>query len=131
MAFLQSIIDFICEGFLWLFGAAKKTTQLSPRTYQILHMVVVVLIALLAGYFSPDLPFGDSDSVTVDSVIIQRCFWGILVVLLYAFVRLVLFVIGLFAIEDTSEFPDIDLAWAEMLTQLGRQGLNPFLEVRR
>ncbi len=122
MAFLQSIIDFICEGFLWLFGAAKKTTQLSPRTYQILHMVVVVLIALLAGYFSPDLPFGDS--VTVDSEFIQRCFWGILVVLLYAFVRLVLFVISLFAIEDTSEFPDIDLAWGEALTQLGRQGLN-------
>ena len=122
MAFFQTIINSICNGFLWIFGAAKKTTHLSPRTYQILHAVVVVLIALLAGYFSRDLPFGKD--VVYENEFVRDYFWGILVVLLYAFVRLVLFVIGLFGVEDTSEFPDIDRAWAEAMTQLGRQGLN-------
>ena len=122
MAFLQTIIDSICNGFLWVFGAAKKTTHLSPRTYQILHAIVVVLIALLAGYFSLDLPFGKD--VVYENEFVRDYFWGILVVLLYAFVRLVLFVISLFSVEDASEFPDIDRAWAEAQVQLGRQGLN-------
>lgn len=43
---------------------------------------------------------------------------------LYALVRLILYVIYLLGLEDTPEFPDIDHAWSEALTQLGRQGLS-------
>ena len=125
MAYFQSIINSICSGAAWVFGAAKKTTGLSPRTYQIVHMIVLLLIALLAGIFNDEIcQFFEVGSKQTNFDLIDAHLCGWLVVVLYAFVRLVLYVIHLFGIEDTPEFPDIDHAWTEALAQLGRQGLS-------
>ena len=120
MAFFQSIINSIWNGVAWVFGAAKKTTSLSPRGYLIVHLIVLLVIALVAGIFNQKILdfFGleraDSGSDTINEYL---CGW--LVLTLYAFVRLILFVIRLFGMEDTPEFPDIDRAWTEAMTQLG------------
>lgn len=118
--FLQALVNSIWNGLVWLFGIAKKTTGLSRRSYQIVHLIVVVVIALLLGYYSDRIP----GEVNSEIWFINRCLYGILFVLLYLFVRLVVFVIRLFGIEDTPEFPDLDRAWTEALQQLARQGLD-------
>ena len=125
MAFFQTIINSICNGAAWVFGAAKKTTGLSPRTYQIVHLIVLLLIALVAGIFNEEIcEFFNVGSKTSGFDLIDAHLCGWLVVVLYAFVRLILYVIRLLSIEDTPEFPDIDHAWSEALSQLGRQGLS-------
>lgn len=120
--YLQATVNSVWKALVWLFGVAKKTTGLSPRSYQILHLLVVVVIALLLGYFSDRIPGGQE--VNSEIGFINRCLYGILFVLLYLFVRLVVFVIRLFGIEDAPEFPDLDRAWTEALQQLARQGLD-------
>ena len=125
MAFLQSIINSIWNGLAWLFGAAKKTTNLSPRSYQIVHLVVLLVVALIAGFFTENIcDFFGVDRGGSGFDVIDQYLCGWLVVTLYAFVRLVLFVARLFGMEDPSDFPDIDHAWSEALVQLGRQGLS-------
>lgn len=125
MAFFQTIINAICSGAAWVFGAAKKTTALSPRTYQIVHLIVLLVIAVIAGFFTEEIcrffgvNRGGSGFDVVDEYL---CGW--LVIVLYAFVRLMIYVARLFGIEDTSEFPDIDRAWSEAKAQLARQGLS-------
>lgn len=121
--FLQSIVNSIWSGLVWLFGVARQTPKLSRTGYQIVHLIVVVIIAVLLGYFSLDLPGGDDVSGDYGKFVSDH-FYGILFVLLYLFVRLVVFVVRLFGIEDTPEFPDIDQAWTEALQQLARQGLE-------
>jgi hypothetical protein len=120
---LQSLVNSIWRALVWVFGVAKSsTTNLSPRGYQIVHLIVVVLITLLLGYFSDRIPGGQE--VNSETEFINRYLYGILFVLLYLFVRLVVFVIRLFGIEDAPEFPDLDQAWSEALQQLARHGLD-------
>ena len=125
MAFFQSIINSICNAAAWVFGAAKKTTGLSPRTYQIVHLFVLLLIAVLAGIFSDKICeffHVERGGNAPDWILQYLCGW--LVVALYALVRLILYVVYLLGLEDTPEFPDIDHAWSEALAQLRRQGMS-------
>lgn len=125
MAFFQSIINSICGAAAWVFGAAKKTSGLSPRTYQIVHLMVLLVIALVAGFFTEQIcDFFGVKRADSGFDVINDYLCGWLVVVLYAFVRLILFVVRLFSIEDTPEYPDIDRAWSEALVQLGRQGFS-------
>jgi len=125
MAFFQTIINAICGGAAWVFGAAKRTTSLSPRTYQIWHLIVLLVIALIAGFFTEEIcdffgvNRGGSGFDVVDKYL---CGW--LVLVLYVLVRMILYVARLFGIQDSSEFPDLDRAWSEAMIQLGRQGLT-------
>ncbi len=116
------MVDSIWNGLAWIFGVARRTPSLTPRGYQIVHLVVVVVIALLLGYFSENIPGGQE--VNSESAFINRYLYGLLFVLLYLFVRLVVFVIRLFGIEEAPEFPDLDSAWTEALQQMARHGLD-------
>lgn len=125
MAFLQSIINSIWNGAAWLFGAAKKTTTLSPRSYQILHLVVLFVIALVTGFFTEQICdfFGvDRSSSGFDVIDDYLCGW--LVLVLYVLVWAIRKAIQWYLAEDTPEFPDIDRAWSEAMAQLGSKGLS-------
>lgn len=112
----------IVKVFAWVFGAAKKSTSLPPWVYQLLHLLVIGLITVVLGYFSRDLPGGDD--VASESAFVRNYYYGILFFLFYLFVRLVIYVVRLFLIQEESEFPDIDEAWAAGMTGLAREGLD-------
>jgi hypothetical protein len=112
----------IWRGVVWLFGAAREPRQINPIVYQIISFVLIVVIGLLLAWFTPKLPL--ADDLGFHWGIVNRCFWGIVWFLLYIFVRLVLYVVELFRMEEVSQFQDIDRAWITGLRELAAKGLD-------
>ena len=107
--------------FVWLAGVAPQTA-LPAWFYKALHYFVVAVVVGLFGYFSPLITEPAEVSVT-DAVFIQRYFWGLVVLLLYLFVRATIFVVRLL-LESDEEFEDIQRAWENGLAAIDRVGLD-------
>lgn len=122
LTLFQTVWTWIAKGVAWLFGAAKKSGGMSPWAYQLIHFFVVILVTLLLGFFSRSLPGGNN--IGFGSAFVRNHYWGILFILLYLFVRMVLYVVSLFRIEEESEFPEIDEAWALAMEGLEAEGLD-------
>jgi hypothetical protein len=112
----------IWAGIVWLFGAAREPRQINPFVYQVISFVLIVVIGLLLAYFTDRLPL--YNSLGFDWTVVRRCFWGIVWFLLYAFVKLAVYVVELFRMEEASEFQDIDHAWGAGLRALAAKGLD-------
>lgn len=99
-----------------------------PWIYRGLHWLLVIAATVLLGWFSDAiLLFLDPRSTGADAggiQVIERYWCGWLFAACYAFVRTILFAIGLFSWRDESEFPDIDDAWDRALIALDRLGYD-------
>ena len=118
LSYLSYMFAWMKSWFLWLFGAAKKTT-IPPVVYQILHIILIVAITVILALVSTrivaknNLGYGE---------FIDTFYCGILFALFYIVVRVVIIVIRLFFTEDTSEYADIERAWHEGLDGMLKQG---------
>jgi hypothetical protein len=112
----------IWAGIVWLFGAAREPRQINPLVYQMISFFMIVLIGVLLAIFTPDIT--SPGVLGFHWEIVNRCFWGIVWFLLYAFVRLAIYVVELFRMEEASEFQDIDHAWITGLRELASKGLD-------
>ncbi len=105
----------------WLMGVGGGT-KIPKGVYQFLHLLIIATIAILLAVFSTDI-ISEAD-ISGSNPIVKRYFCGILFLMLYAFTRLVMFVIRLFMMEEESPFPDIDEAWSLGMQGLAAEGLD-------
>ena len=117
LGFIRRVYYYTVLCVRWLLGAATKTSGLPPVVYQIVHLLLVAIIIGLLAFFSRDLPGGEN--VDSESPFVRDYYYGIVGFLVYVFVRLLLYVIRLFRIQEEAEFPDIDEAW-----QAGLKGMS-------
>jgi hypothetical protein len=92
--------------------------------YRAIHWLGVVLITALLAIYSDNILGNRRVNLTAPIVILERYYCGFVFAAGYAFVRTVIFAIGLFGRRDTSEFPDIDDAWDHALLALDRLGFD-------
>jgi hypothetical protein len=124
MSSLYRVIDWV----RWMFGIFPRSGLASPKertVYLIVHYSFIFLVTVLLAVFS--------DNIREDLLQLRptnhRWEWvnhtvcGILFVLFYGIVRVVLYLLGLFGIQDDSDFPDLDADWKDIVTALSRDNL--------
>ena len=123
MSWLYKIIDWV----RWMFGIFPRSALASPRErtiYLIVHFSFVALVALFFAYFRDNFWWcpPPMDHLHLYPWL-DRILCGVLFVLFYAIVRVVLYLLQLFGIEDESDFPDIEADWKDIVTALNRDNL--------
>jgi len=120
-SFFYRILDW-CR---WLFGVVPKSAVGSPTLYLIVHYSFMLLLAILAAVFSPQIRslLGLQENLEHIPDWLDRIWCGVMFVLIYLMIRVVLYLLQVLGIEDDAEFPDIDEDWQEILTALERERL--------
>ncbi len=122
----MSILLRIMEWVKWMFGVVPRSAVGSPRLFLIVHYSFMAFLAIMFAVFSDpvrrlvNLP-PDMEHLPKP---LDRILCGILFVLVYAIIRVVLFLIGLLGIEEESDFPDIEADWKEILAALSRERIH-------
>ncbi|WP_145356923.1 hypothetical protein [Alienimonas californiensis] len=106
----------------------SRPAALSPGVYVAVQVAVVLLVALLLGWFSPAMVRPESlprvgPLLEPDGFLARTfCAWAFL--LAYGAVRLAIWAVRLFLAGDDAEFADIRADWEEALGELDRVGLS-------
>ncbi len=112
------------EWLKWLFGVVPRSAVGSPRLYLTIHYSFIAVMAILLGFFSPEirrlLPVPQEMQIPAW---LDRVWCGAMWLLIYAIIRVVLYLMQLLGIEDESEFPDIEADWKEIIAALDRERL--------
>lgn len=109
----------------WIFGVVPKSAVGSAMTFRVIHYTLVLLVALVLGFFTPQiqkivsLPLMGHGSLEW----VNRYWCGIVFLLAYAIIRVVLYLLEVLGIEEESEFPDIERPWRKALRTLAEDGL--------
>ncbi len=128
------------EWVRWMFGIFPRSCLGSPKertVYLIVHYSFMALVTILLAYFSDNIrKWGYNVDDASDRgylgiplkmehlpIWFDRILCGVLFVLFYAIVRVVLYLLQLFGIEDESDFPDIEADWKDVVTALNRDNL--------
>jgi type IV secretory pathway VirB3-like protein len=116
----------VLEWVRWIFGVVPKSAFGSPRFFLAVHYTGLFLVFLLLCIFSDPVRKNILGITTPMELPpwLDRIWCGPMFLLMYAIVRVVLYLIYLLGIEDDVEFPDIDSAWNTALQDLQAQGLE-------
>ncbi len=106
----------------WLFGVVPRSAIKSSTLYLVIHYTIVTVVTLLLAYFSDRI--SDPEEWNLPYYFLRRFWWGIMFLLVYLFIRLVIYLIGLLRIHDEPEFEDIDRDWMAGMAGLQREGLD-------
>lgn len=120
---MSSIFYRSLEWLRWLFGVVPRSSVGSPRLYLAVHYSFMALLAILFAVFSDSIrkALGIAQDMEHIGPTLDRIWCGVVFVLLYAIIRVVLYLMQLLGIEDESEFPDIEEDWREILSALERE----------
>lgn len=118
--------------FRWLFGVFPKSAVGSPVVFHVFHYTMLFLVFVLFSYFSPAiLEMLGLPNMGVERLpiwlkdFVMRIWCGLVFLLFYAIVRVTLVLVAVLGIEEDSEFPDIDDAWAEIEETLEDANIDP------
>lgn len=115
----------VLEWVRWIFGMVPRSAVVSPVLYRVVHYTFWVLLILLAAYFSNEIRsvLGPKGRMLHIPAWLDRVWWGAMLVLIYAMIRVVLYLMQVMGIQEESDFPDIESDWQEILTALERERL--------
>lgn len=123
---MSSIFYRILDWTRLLFGVLPKSGFGSARVFLIVHYTFIVLTALILAIFSPyiraAIPIIDVRMPGLHPFL-DRIWCGIAFLVIYAIIRIVLYLMELMGIEDASEFPNIEEDWYDILEALDRERL--------
>ncbi|APZ93760.1 type VI secretion protein IcmF/TssM N-terminal domain-containing protein [Fuerstiella marisgermanici] len=122
---MRSIFYKVLEWTRLLFGMMPRSGVGNVKVYLIIHYCFIALVAITLAIFS---------NVIRDAVPglrgglkmwdwLERTWCGVAFLIVYAIIRIVLYLMELLGIEDDSEFPDIEADWEEILDALDRERL--------
>ncbi len=118
----------IIEWVRWMFGIFPRSGLASPKertVYLIVHYSFIFLVTVLLACLSNRIRtlFGFPLHMEHLKPWFDRILCGVLFVLFYAIVRVVLYLLQLFGIQEESDFPDIEADWKDIVTALSRDNL--------
>ena len=106
----------------YIFGAVPASSLKTPWLYHAIHYVLIAVITLLLGYFSASIQ--PPEEVDLPSEFVRTYYCGVMFLLLYIFVRMLIYFFSLLWTYEEPEFADIETAWNEGVAALARQGLD-------
>ena len=118
-SFFYKALDWI----RWSFGVMPRSAFKKQKVYLFLHYFAVLLCTVLLGAFSDSITPKTWDFPSQLGSL-QHVFWGVVFINVYTIVRIVLYLLKLFGIEDDSEFPEIEADWIEILDALHQERLH-------
>jgi hypothetical protein len=118
---MRSFFYRVLEWTRLLFGMMPRSGVGSVKVYLIIHYCFIALVAILLAIFTPQIRdlLGWGEKIKV----FDRIWCGVAFLIVYAIIRIVLYLMELLGIEDDSEFPDIEADWGEILDALDRERL--------
>lgn len=119
---MQSLFTTIYTWIQWIFGVVPKSARGSKTLFRVIHYAIVILATAALAYFSDKIV--DPADVGHEWEFVKRCWVGVLFILIYLFVRLLIYLINLLLIQDEPEFRDIDRCWQIGMSELQRAGLD-------
>ncbi|TWT42820.1 hypothetical protein KOR42_46240 [Thalassoglobus neptunius] len=115
----------LLSWFRWIFGVVPKSAVGSVLIFRIVHYTLVVLIALILGWFTPQIQQWTQLPVMGHGRLewVNDYWCGIVFLLGYAIVRVILYLLEILGIEEEGEFSDIERPWREAIAELEAEGL--------
>ncbi|MEZ6059008.1 MAG: type VI secretion protein IcmF/TssM N-terminal domain-containing protein [Planctomycetaceae bacterium] len=121
------MLHFFYKAMDWLrliCGVVPKSAIVSPKLYLAIHYTAVAVVFILLSIFSDGIRRGlgiGEMGLTIGWM--NRIWCGLVFLVIYAIVRVLLYLSTLLGIEEESEFTDIDRDWHEALDALDRERL--------
>lgn len=122
---MSSLFYKVLEWCRWLFGVFPRSAVGSPVIYLTVHYTFMALLAILCAIFSDQIRLWVGAPARVEHLWgpIDRIWCGVMFVLMYAIIRVVLYLLQIVGIQEDSDFPDIEADWKDIVTALERERL--------
>lgn len=109
----------------WLVGLVPRSSIGAAQYYLIIHYTFITVLTLLLAFYTPELrkvlPLNGENSPL--PYLVGRCWYGILFLIMYGMVRSVVWLLSLLGPDGTSDFPQLERDWEEIMTALDRERL--------
>lgn len=110
----------------WLVGLVPRSSIGAAQYYLIFHYTFITVVAILLAAFTVELrevlPLSGENSPLPE--VIKRFWYGILFLIVYGLVRSVVWLLSLLGPDGTSDFPQLEQDWQEILTALEQERLS-------
>jgi hypothetical protein len=116
----------IMEWVRWMFGIFPRSALASPKErtiFLIVHYSFIFLVTVLLAVFSDQIRYVIGLKNMEYGGPIDRILCAVLFALFYAIVRVVLYLLQLFGVQEESDFPDIEADWNDIVSALSRDNL--------